>query len=99
MEYWGGEANLTGDTIARAASHYDVNEIRRVNDYNRSLLVYFIRQYIHRLVTGRVVGKGPGEYKYIRPSLIGQGLETCSTAWERYKEINTDRAVSMALIP
>ena len=99
VEYWGGEAKITGDTIARAASHYDDNEICRVNDYNRSLLVYLIRQYIYRLVTGHVMGSGPEEYKYIRPSLIGQGLETCSTAWGQYKEKNTDRAVGMDLIP
>ena len=98
VNYWGGETKLTGDMIARAATHFDTNEIERVNAYNRKLMIYFIRLYIHGLVTGRVVGEGSEMPKYSQWTLTRGALENTAAAWQQYKEMSEGQTVNYALI-
>ena len=102
MEYWGDQTRLTGETIARAARHFDTTEIKRVNSYNLELLVFLIRRYIHRLATnpdeGTLGDEGGKMYRYVEPVLIEQGLETSSTAWNHYHALSEAQRIITDLV-
>ena|SRR3569833_93578 len=91
----GGE-KLAGEVIARAVLHYDTSEMQRIRTFNQALLIFFIRAYIHELVTGRDVGNETS-HKYCKPVLMMQGLEGVWKAMEELKRTSEGRAVEQHL--
>ena len=51
----GNGADNLGRLIARAANHFDKNEVERVNSFKRKLMVFNIRRYIYGLATGEKI--------------------------------------------
>lgn len=91
-----GTVNL-GKLIARAANHFDKNEVDRINSFNQKLMTFKIRRYIYFLATGKEL-EGDEVQEYEKLVLIGQAMEIIEAIWDEYLTTNQSRPIQKALL-